>query len=213
MINDINSIIAAIAKETDYHREAMVWREFIFNIESARTIDAIIKNKKILCAYFGMCPDILRQYCDDCIDQLFPIFVEKFKNDEVEWHEIERFRSYCTDENILSEIDRLSEYAADKNLLNEFIWELNNGGSEAKLLTYLAECKSKEIKTQMLAYLNDQSSAPKPTEQAVTPTSKSTIIGHVNRQCKQVAGSSLLIGYNREHILKQYGLEHLIDEE
>lgn len=211
MTNDVNYTISSIAKETDFHRETIVWREFIFNIESAKSIDAIIKNKNILCAYFGMCPNSLSQYCDYCIQRLFPVYVEKFKNDEIEWHEIEKFKSYCSDESILEKIDQLSAYAVDKSLLNEFIWEYNNGRSETKMLKYLSECKDKGIRTQMLAYFNHPYSQE--NAQKISPTNKSAIIGHINRQCKQTAGKALLIGYNRQEILRQYGLDHVINDE
>lgn len=155
-----------------------------------------------------MMPDTLTQFCQENIHRLFPRYVEDFKNYLIDWSEIEKFKQHVTDEKILEEIEKLSIYAADMNLLYRFIWCYNNGGSETELLEYLSKCKNKEIKTKMLGYLSNCNELP--TNEV--PKDNKTVISHVNKTFKEELGDALMIGYNREEILKQYGLHHLIDK-
>ncbi len=93
-------------------------------------------------------------------------------------------------------------------MLYKFIWSYNNNGSEVELLGYLSECKNKDIKTKMLSYLsNQQESSTKDL-----PNDNKAIISQVNKTFKEGMGDALMVGYNREEILKQYGLHHLIDK-
>ncbi len=208
MTPELKHIIEQISRETQYQKEQIVWGEFVHNIASADSIDAIAKNKRILCAYFGMTPDTLTQFCQENIHRLFPRYVENFKNYLIEWSEIEKFKQHVTDEKILEEIEKLSIYAADMNLLSRFIWCYNNGGSESELLEYLSQCNDKEIKTKMLSYLSNSKELPTDN----LPKENKTVISHVNKTFKEELGDALMIGYNREEILKQYGLHHLIDK-
>lgn len=208
MTPELKHIIEQIAEETQYQKEYMVWGEFVYNIASTNSVDVIVKNKRILCAYFGVNSETLELFCQENIHRLFPRYVEDFRNDIIECNEIEKFKQYVTDEKILIEIDRLSEYAADKKLLYKFIWSYNNNGSEAGLLGYLSECKNKDIKTKMLSYLSNSNEL----HTNEIPKDNKTVISHVNKTFKEELGDALMIGYNREEILKQYGLHHLLDK-
>lgn len=206
MIPELKHIIKQIAEETEFQKEYMVWGEFVHNIASTDSVDVIVKNRRILCAYFGVNSETLEQFCQECIHRLFPRYVEDFRNDIIEWSEIEKFKQYVTEEKILKEIDELSEYAADKKLLYKFIWSYNNSGSEAELIGYLSECKNKEIKTKMLSYLSGQQEVLSKD----LPKDNKAIISQVNKTFKEGMGDALMVGYNREEILKQYGLHHLV---
>ncbi len=98
MISDLKHIIEKIAEETQYQKEYMVWGEFVHNIASTGSVDVIVKNKRILCVYFGVNSETLELFCQENIHRLFPRYVEDFKNYLIDWSEIEKFKQHVTDE-------------------------------------------------------------------------------------------------------------------
>lgn len=206
----IKAVIEDIASETNSQLSVDVWQDWICDIASAKSLDRIIFDKETLLAYWGCSSQIFLNFCEKQIKELFYVYIEDFNNGLISWSEIDKFRRFCNDVDVLNEINRLAVLNKDLNLLRRFIADYEKGAVDSVLIDYLRQSESGDVKVKMLEYLKKRQ--VKKHRKTKPVINHKQVIQTVTDTYKQELGEFLLVGYNRNEILRQYGLEHLIDK-
>lgn len=203
----IKFFIEKIAVETNSLATVSVWQEWIYDIASSRSIDRISFDRETLTAYFGCLSPAFAELCDFYIKNLFSVYVEDYSAGVISWSEIEKFKSLCNDESILNEIKKLEMLNKDLGLFRKFIADFEKRVDDSVLIEYLRQCESFEVKNMMLEILKKRQAQKQRTTKPIVNRKK---LKKATDSCLRDAGGFMLINYDRNEILRQYGLEHLI---